>query len=50
MAAFEGEALTELIKKETLALTINAKELTEAYAEAVNIEGAELGIKLKRAA
>ena len=39
--------LAELIKKETLAVSLNASELEDAYAEAVNIDAAELGIKLK---
>ena len=47
--AFSEKALANLIQKETLALTLNLKELDSAYAEAVNIEGGELGIKLKRA-
>ena len=49
LAAFEGGEMKNLIKEETLAISFNAKELVDAYCEAVNIDGAELGIKLKRA-
>ena len=47
VAAFNDPKLAELIKKETLAVSLNASELEDAYAEAVNIDAAELGIKLK---
>jgi isoleucyl-tRNA synthetase len=45
--AYTTKELAELIQHETLALTLNQLELSNAYAEAVNIDGAELGIKLK---
>ncbi|MGH7234626.1 MAG: isoleucine--tRNA ligase [Candidatus Saccharimonadales bacterium] len=47
--AYTGKGLADLIIKETLSLTLNAKELESAYAETVSIDGAELGIKIKRA-
>ncbi len=48
-AAYEDVKLAELIKKETLALSLNSQELDDAYAQTVDIEGATLGIKLKKA-
>lgn len=46
-AAFNDPKLAQLIMRETLAKTLNERELTAAYAEAVSIEGEELGIKIK---
>ena len=47
-AAFNDPELAQLIMRETLATTLNESELDEAYSEVVNIEGEELGIKIRK--
>lgn len=47
--ALEQPALRELVMQETLAVDVNASELTDAYACVVRVEAAELAIKLRKA-
>ena len=46
-SVYEDKSLVTLIKSETLALSLNTKELIDSYSEVVKIETAELGIKLR---
>jgi isoleucyl-tRNA synthetase len=47
-AALEREELRTLVMQETLAVDLNAAELTNAYACVVKVEAAELAIKLTK--
>ena len=47
--ALRSSQLVDLIKQETLAVSVNESELTDAYATVVKVEATELGIKLRRA-
>ena len=43
---YEDSAIVETIMKETLALSLNKAELTDAYSEVVKVDAFELGIKI----
>lgn len=47
-AALQNEGLKQLLMQETLAVDLNAQELTEAFGMVANVEATELAIKLKK--